>query len=422
MDSMSEAFDQMQMVKDVLANSDKVSEVLQESTHQFNLLTSPTFLPKVKDQGKFTLPCTLGHLEIDNALVDSGASINLISLSMAEKLGIAGALQRPTTSIMFGDATSKSPLGVFKNYHLKIGECIIQTDLTVMEMEEEKDLPCYWEPLSLPRGSDFCATIDSTNLSSKSHGATKVVKERVDKEPRVGKDKDERGPRIEKPRLERARVEKPRSDRPRAERLVQAPCVLDEESLQALFDEPLGRALKEGEDAASKARPGDKRKDPPAQAPSVKPSQLTMTLFPTKFENGKIEYKIRYKGRSRPFSRAKALVTSEQSRDPTKLKELLSQVLTITLDVYCSSIPSFNKVFWSILEHMGHKEHGGTWHMEAAQLDTQRKKGEAILKTSSTVHSTNRSSSSTRPAKLQLDRAGESKSNPKNVASPLTFL
>ncbi|CAA7022460.1 unnamed protein product [Microthlaspi erraticum] len=238
MDSMSEAFDQMQMVKDVLANSDKVSEVLQESTHQFNLLTSPTFLPKVKDQGKFTLPCTLGHLEIDNALVDSGASINLISLSMAEKLGIAGALQRPTTSIMFGDATSKSPLGVFKNYHLKIGECIIQTDLTVMEMEEEKDLPLLLGTPFLstvgasidfhkqevilhkvnslvsyrlqPRGSDFCATIDSTNLSSKSHGATKVVKERVDKEPRVGKDKDERGPRIEKPRLERARVEKPR--------------------------------------------------------------------------------------------------------------------------------------------------------------------------------------------------------------------
>ncbi|CAA7029435.1 unnamed protein product [Microthlaspi erraticum] len=194
------------------------------------------FLPKVKDQGKFTLPCTLGHLELDNALVDSGASINLISLSMAEKLGIAGALQRPTTSIMFGDATSKSPLGVFKNYHLKIGECIIQTDLTVMEWKKRRIYLCYWEPHSL------------------------VVKERVDKEPRVGKDKVERGPRIEKPRLERARVEKPRSDRPRADRLVQAPCVLDEESLQALFDEPLGRALKEGEDVASKARPGIKER------------------------------------------------------------------------------------------------------------------------------------------------------------------
>ncbi|CAA7014145.1 unnamed protein product [Microthlaspi erraticum] len=124
---------------------------------------------------------------------------------------------------------------------------------------------------------------------------------------------------------------------PRADRLVQASCVLDGESLQALFDEPLGRALKEGEDVASKARLGDKRKDPPAQAPSSKPSQLTMILFPIKFENGKIEYKIRYKGRSRPFSRAKALVTSEQSRDPSKLKELLSQVLTITLDGGTSS-------------------------------------------------------------------------------------
>ncbi|CAA7038292.1 unnamed protein product [Microthlaspi erraticum] len=234
MDSMSEAFDQMQMVKDVLANSDKVSEV--------------------KDQGKFTLPCTLGHLELDNALVDSGASINLISLSMAEKLGIAGALQRPTTSIMFGDATSKSPLGVFKNYHLKIGECIIQTDLTVMEMEEEKDLPLL---LGTPFLSTVGASIDFHKQEVILH---KVVKERVDKEPRVGKDKDERGPRIEKPRLERARVEKPRSDRPRADRLVQAPCVLDEESLQALFDEPLGRALKEGEDVASKARPGIKER------------------------------------------------------------------------------------------------------------------------------------------------------------------
>ncbi|CAA7046883.1 unnamed protein product [Microthlaspi erraticum] len=61
---------------------------------------------------------------------------------------------------------------------------------------------------------------------------------------------------------------------------------------------------------------------------------------------------------------------------------------------------------------MGHEEHGGTWHMDAAQLDTQRKKGEAILKTSSTVYSTNRS-------KLQLDRAEKSKSNPKNENADL---
>ncbi|CAA7027819.1 unnamed protein product [Microthlaspi erraticum] len=77
-----------------------------------------------------------------------------------------------------------------------------------------------------------------------------------------------------------------------------------------------------------------------------------------------------------------------------------------------------------LLEHSGaygHKEHGGTWHMDAAQLDTQRKKGEAILKTSSTVYSTNRSSSSTRPAKLQLDRAEKSTVKPEKCCFPLDF-
>ncbi|CAA7036898.1 unnamed protein product [Microthlaspi erraticum] len=82
------------------------------------------------------------------------------------------------------------------------------------------------------------------------------------------------------------------------------------------------------------------------------------------------------------------------------------------------SISQMVDVFWSILEHMGHEEHGGTWHMEAAQLDTQRKKGEAILKTSSTVYSTNRSSSSTRPAKLQLDRAGSQSQTRKMLLPP----
>ncbi|CAA7039493.1 unnamed protein product [Microthlaspi erraticum] len=59
--------------------------------------------------------------------------------------------------------------------------------------------------------------------------------------------------------------------------------------------------------------------------------------------------------------------------------------------------------------------------MDAAQLDTQRKKGEAILKTSSTVYSTNRSSSSTRPAKLQLDRAEKSTVKPEKCCFPLDF-
>ncbi|CAA7040110.1 unnamed protein product [Microthlaspi erraticum] len=70
---------------------------------------------------------------------------------------------------------------------------------------------------------------------------------------------------------------------------------------------------------------------------------------------------------------------------------------------------------------MGREEHGRTWRMDAAQLDTQGKKEEAILKTSSTIYSTNRSSSSTRPAKLQLDRAEKSTVKPEKCCFPLDF-
>ncbi|CAA7054012.1 unnamed protein product [Microthlaspi erraticum] len=56
---------------------------------------------------------------------------------------------------------------------------------------------------------------------------------------------------------------------------------------------------------------------------------------------------------------------------------------------------------------MGREEHGGTWHGRSS-TGYAKEEGEAILKTSSTIYSTNRSSSSTRPAKLQLDRAEKS--------------
>ena len=50
---------------------------------------------KMKDPGSFTIPCTIGGFEIKKALCDSGASINLIPLSVARKLSL-GELT-PTT-------------------------------------------------------------------------------------------------------------------------------------------------------------------------------------------------------------------------------------------------------------------------------------------------------------------------------------
>ncbi|CAA7018064.1 unnamed protein product [Microthlaspi erraticum] len=62
------------------------------------------------------------------------------------------------------------------------------------------------------------------------------------------------------------------------------------------------------------------------------------------------------------------------------------------------------------LEHfgaLGREEQGRTWCMDSAQPHKLRMKKEAVLKSARPIYSTNRSSS-TRPAKFQLDRAAES--------------
>ncbi|GJT35348.1 DNA-directed DNA polymerase [Tanacetum coccineum] len=43
---------------------------------------------KEKDPVSFTIPCDIGHLHINNALADLGASISLMPYMMYEKLGL----------------------------------------------------------------------------------------------------------------------------------------------------------------------------------------------------------------------------------------------------------------------------------------------------------------------------------------------
>ena len=43
--------------------------------------------PKHKDPGSVTIPCSIGEVNVGKALIDLGASINLMPLSMCRRLG-----------------------------------------------------------------------------------------------------------------------------------------------------------------------------------------------------------------------------------------------------------------------------------------------------------------------------------------------
>ena len=63
---------------------------------------------KLKDIGSFTIPCTIGSLNVNRALCDLGASINLMSLSVYKKLDI-GEVQPTTISLQLVDRSLAYP-------------------------------------------------------------------------------------------------------------------------------------------------------------------------------------------------------------------------------------------------------------------------------------------------------------------------
>ncbi|KAF2597838.1 hypothetical protein F2Q68_00009890 [Brassica cretica] len=105
---MREAHVQMMLIKDILDHQAEVAELLDISILKIDPPIPPKSLPKIKSQGMFTLPCYLGKLTFDDALVDSGASVNVISMEMMKSLGIE-SMEPNTSSLQFGDSSSTTP-------------------------------------------------------------------------------------------------------------------------------------------------------------------------------------------------------------------------------------------------------------------------------------------------------------------------
>ncbi|WZY70663.1 hypothetical protein YC2023_002903 [Brassica napus] len=130
---MREAHVQMMLINDILDYQADVAELLDISILKIAPPIPPKSLLKLESQGMFTLPCNLGKFTFDDALVDSGASVNVISMEMMKRLGIE-SMEPNTSSLKFGDSSSTTPIGLIKDFPLKIGACTIPIDLTVLKI------------------------------------------------------------------------------------------------------------------------------------------------------------------------------------------------------------------------------------------------------------------------------------------------
>ncbi|XP_050918617.1 uncharacterized protein LOC127136055 [Lathyrus oleraceus] len=95
---------------------------------------------KKKDRGVVTIPCTIGDRSFNKALIDLGASVSLMMLSIYKKLGI-GVMQDTKMTLQFADHSVKKPYGIVEDVLVKIDKFVFPVDFVILEMPEEEEIP-----------------------------------------------------------------------------------------------------------------------------------------------------------------------------------------------------------------------------------------------------------------------------------------
>ena len=101
-------------------------------TKELDDLTRQRLSQKRQDPGKFSIPCTLGTMTFEKALCDLGSSINLMPLSVMEKLGII-EVQAARISVEMADNSKKQAYGLIVDVLVKVESHYIPADFIILE-------------------------------------------------------------------------------------------------------------------------------------------------------------------------------------------------------------------------------------------------------------------------------------------------
>ncbi|KAL5554372.1 hypothetical protein UlMin_041773 [Ulmus minor] len=92
--------------------------------------------PKCKDPYSFTIPCTIGKVRFERAMLDLGASINVMPSSIFASLNL-GPLKEAGVIIQLTDRSNTYPKGVFEDVLVQVNEMVFLVDFYVIDMCED---------------------------------------------------------------------------------------------------------------------------------------------------------------------------------------------------------------------------------------------------------------------------------------------
>ncbi|KAM2258193.1 hypothetical protein ACFX1S_003297 [Malus domestica] len=128
--------------KEVVHVSENVSAMLQRKLP-----------PKCKDPGSFTIPCVIGNTRFEHAMLDLGASINVMPYSVYASMNL-GKLKNDGVIIQLADRSNAYPKGVLEDVLVQVDHLIFPADFYVLDMEDSTHSP----PSPLLLGRPFMKT------------------------------------------------------------------------------------------------------------------------------------------------------------------------------------------------------------------------------------------------------------------------
>jgi len=96
--------------------------------------------PKYKDPGNVTIPCSIGAVSVGKDLIDLGANINLMSLSMCRRIGELEIMPTRMT-LQLADRSITRPYGVVEDVLVKVRQFTFPPDFVIMNTEEDDEIP-----------------------------------------------------------------------------------------------------------------------------------------------------------------------------------------------------------------------------------------------------------------------------------------
>ncbi|CAN6704228.1 unnamed protein product [Malus baccata var. baccata] len=115
--------------KEVVKVGENVSAILQRKLP-----------PKCKDPGSFTIPCVIGNTRFESAMLDLGASINVMPYSIYASMNL-GALKNDGVIIQLANRSNVYPKGVLEDVLVQVNHLVFPADFYVLEMDESNHAP-----------------------------------------------------------------------------------------------------------------------------------------------------------------------------------------------------------------------------------------------------------------------------------------